>query len=311
MEASSPRVAAVILNYNLTDYTIACVRSLQAVTYPSLDILVVDNASTDGALSRFAEALPGVPVRSTGLNRGYTGGINAGIRWALESVRDYILILNPDTEVHPGFLDYLVHGMEQYPSAAVACGTIYKSHAQHEAWYAGGRMIPWRGLAIHEHRGERVMPGELGEPRPVSFVTGCLALYRVSALREIGEQDERFFLYLDDIEMSARIARKGFRLLYVPRAVVYHHVQGEEDNPFKVYYSVRNRFLLIGTAFSGFERAVASVYFTSVITVKMIVWAVINHSFFRAAVLGLSDYAAGRLGEGRGLQAFHPRGEAR
>jgi hypothetical protein len=306
-----PRVAAVILNYNLTDYTIACVRSLREVTYPSLDILIVDNASTDEAPRRFAESLQGIPVRSTGANLGYTGGVNAGVRWALESGPDYILILNPDTEVRSDFLDHLVQGMEEHPEAAVACGTIYASHAPHRVWYAGGRMIPWRGLAVHERRGETLPLEELGQPRPVSFVTGCLALYRASALPAIGLQDERFFLYLDDIEMSARIARKGYGLLYVPRAVIQHHVKGEEENPFKVYYSVRNRFLLINTAFVGLECAVASVYFTSVITAKMIVWAVVNRPFFRAAALGLADYVAGRLGEGRGLQAFHPRGETK
>ena len=309
--SSSPRVVAVILIYNLTDFTVACVRSMQRVTYPSLEILIVDNASTDNALRRFAEVLPGVPVHSTGANLGYTGGVNAGVRWALESRPDYVLVLNPDTEVRSDFLDHLVRGMEEHPSAAVACGTIYASHLPGQAWYAGGRMIPWRGLAIHERRGDAVPPDELGDPRPVSFVTGCMALYRASMLPQIGLQDERFFLYLDDIEMSARIARKGYELLYVPKSIIHHHVKGEEDNPFKLYYSVRNRFLLIRTAFTGLERAVASVYFAAVISAKMVVWAVVNRSFLRAAGMGLADYAAGRLGEGRGLQAFHPRGGAR
>ncbi len=301
----------MILNYNLTDYAIACVQSLRKSMYPALDILVVDNASTDGAVQRMSAALGGVAIRPTGSNLGYTGGINAGVRWAMESRPDYILVLNPDTEVQADFLEQLVGGMEAFPSAAVACGTIYKSHARDEVWYAGGRMIPWRGLAVHERKGDRLQPGQLRAPRLVTFVTGCMALYRASALPAIGPQDERFFLYLDDIEMSARIARKGYGLLYVPKSVIHHHVQGEEENPFKVYYSVRNRFLLIGTAFAGLERAVASVYFASVITAKMIVWSVVNRSFFRAAALGLADYAAGRFGEGRGLQAFHPRGGAR
>lgn len=309
MAGSVPRVAAVILNYNLTDYTIACVRSLLKSTYPGLDILVVDNASTDGAIQRMSAALPGIVIRSTGGNLGYTGGVNAGVGWALESRPDYVLVLNPDTEVQPGFLEPLVRGMEDHPAAAVACGTIYKSHLRDEAWYAGGRMIPWRGLAIHERKGERVLSDELGEPRPVTFVTGCMALYRASALPGIGPQDERFFLYLDDIEMSARIARKGYTLLYVPKSVIHHHVKGEEDNPFKVYYSVRNRFLLISTAFAGPERAVASVYFASVIAAKLIAWAAVNRSFFRAAAMGLADWAGGRFGEGRGLEAFRPREE--
>lgn len=298
----------MILNYNLTEFTIACVRSLQRVTYPSLEILIVDNASTDGVLGRLSEALPGVPVRSTGANLGYTGGVNEGIRWALESRPEYILVLNPDTEVQEDFLDHLVRAMEDHP-AAVACGTIYKSHRHHEIWYGGGRMIPWRGLAVHERKGDTLPPDELGEPRPVSFITGCMAFYRASALEAIGLQDDRFFLYLDDIEMSARIARRGFALLYVPRAIIRHHVKGEEESPFKLYYSVRNRFLLIRVAFSGIDRIAASVYFAMVIAGKMALWALANRVFFRAAAMGLADYARGRFGEGRGLREFHPRGD--
>jgi len=303
-------VAAVILNYNLTDYTIACVRSLQKAAYPALDILVVDNASTDQAPRRFAAELNGVPVRSTGVNLGYTGGVNTGVRWAMESQPDYILVLNPDTEVRSDFLDHLVRGMEAHPEAAVACGTIYASHEQDRVWYAGGRMIPWRGLAIHERKGDTLPPAELGQPRPVTFVTGCMAFYRASTLPDIGLQDDRFFLYLDDIEMSARIARKGYKLLYVPKAVIHHHVKGEEDNPFKLYYSVRNRPLLIGAAFTGATRAIASLYFAAVISAKMAVWALVKRPFFRAGAMGLADFARGRLGAGRGLQVFHPRGEA-
>lgn len=308
--ARTPDVTALILNYNMADDAIACVRSLQRATYPALRVLVLDNGSHGDEARKLAEALPGVPVKSAGRNTGYTGGINAGIRWALESPPEYVLVLNPDTHVLPDFLDHLVNAMEAAPRAAVAGGTIYMSHRPGIAWYAGGRMIPWRGLAIHERKGESVDSGLLGEPRTVTFVTGCMALYRVSALAAIGKQDERFFLYLDDIEMSARIARKGYELLYVPKAVIDHHVKGGEESPMKLYYSVRNRYLLIHTAFSGTQRAIASVYFTGVIGAKMIAWAVVNRTFFRAAFMGLADYAAGRLGAGRGLAAFPPKGGA-
>lgn len=308
--APAPRVSAVILNYNLAAYTIECVRSLQRVAYPSLETLVLDNASTGDDAGQISAAVPGVQVRSAAHNTGYTGGINAGVRWAMEGAPDYILVLNPDTEVQPDFLGYLVGAMETHPRAAVACGTIYTSHRPQEVWYAGGRMFPWRGLAVHEGKGTILPPEALGEPRPVTFVTGCLALYRASALERIGGQDERFFLYLDDIEMSARITRKGFGLLYVPKAVIRHHVKGEAENPFKLYYSVRNRLLLIRTAFSGLPRLTASLYFAAVIGAKMLVWLVANREFFRAAAMGMEDYLRGRFGEGRGLQAYSPRGEA-
>jgi GT2 family glycosyltransferase len=296
-----PTVTAVILNFDRSDDTVACVRSLQEATYDRLRILVVDNASPDGAEDRLRRELPGVEVRGTGRNLGYTGGINAGFRFALERQADYLLALNPDTEVDPGFLEPLVEAMEADPGAAIAGGTIYAHHDPARVWYAGGRLVPWRGLAVHLHKGEVLEAAALGEPRPVSFVTGCLALHRASLLPRIGGQDERFFLYLDDIELSARVLRRGYRLLYVPRSVVRHRVLGERESRLKLYYSVRNRLLLIDTAFAGPARHVARLYFLAAIAAKLVTWSLTRRPFFEAARAGLVDYRRGVFHEGRGL----------
>jgi len=297
-----PSVTAVVLNYDLTDDTLACVRSLQEATYDRLRILVVDNASPGGAEDRLRRELPGVEIRGTGRNLGYTGGINTGFRLALAQPADYLLALNPDTEVDPGFLEPLVDAMEADPGAAIAGGTIYSHHDRARVWYAGGRLVPWRGLAVHLHKGEILEAAAFGEPQPVSFVTGCLALHRASLLPRIGGQDERFFLYLDDIELSARVLRKGYRLLYVPRSVVYHRVLGERESLLKVYYSVRNRLLLIDTAFEGPVRHVARLYFLAAIATKLALWSVARRPFFEAARTGLADYRRGVLHEGQGLR---------
>lgn len=300
----NPSVTAIILNYDLTEDTLACVRSLQRAAYDRLRILVVDNDSPDGGEERLRRGLPGVEVRGTGGNLGYTGGINAGFRFALEQPTDYLLVLNPDTEVDPGFLAPLVDAMEKDPSAAIAGGTIYAHHEPERVWYAGGRLVPWRGLAVHEGKGKRLEPAALGGPREVSFVTGCLALHRASLRPRIGDQDERFFLYLDDVELSARVRRRGYRLLYVPRSIVYHRVLGERESRLKLYYSVRNRLLLADTAFDAPARHVARAYFLAAIASKLAVWSLVRRPFFEAARAGLEDYRRGRFGEGRGVRCF-------
>lgn len=300
-----PTVTAVILNFDTTGDTVACVRSLQKVDYEGLRILVVDNGSPGRAEERLRSALPGVEVRGTGRNLGYTGGINAGFRYAMERPADYLLALNPDTEVDPGFLAPLVEAMEADPGAAIAGGTIYAHHDPMRVWYAGGRLVPWRGLAVHLHQGAVRPVSALGETRSVSFVTGCLALHRASLLSRIGGQDERFFLYLDDIELSARVLRRGFRLLYVPASVVYHRVLGASESRLKLYYSVRNRLLLIDTAFPGPVGRVARLYFLAAISGKLAVWSVARRPFFEAARAGLEDFRQGVFDEGRGLR-FRP-----
>jgi len=303
-----PRVTAVVLNFDLTDDTVACVRSLQNVDYKELRILVVDNASPGGAEERLRRELPGVDVRGTGRNLGYTGGINAGFRYAMERPTDYVLVLNPDTEVDPAFLAPLVEALDADPGAAIAGGTIYALHDRTRLWYAGGRLVPWRGLAVHLHQGEVRPVSALGEPRSVSFVTGCLALHRAALLSRVGKQDERFFLCLDDIELSARVLRRGFRLLYVPRSVVYHRVLGASESRLKLYYSVRNRLLLIDTAFPGPVGRVARLYFFAAIASKLAVWSIARRPFFEAARAGLADYRRGVFHEGRGLRFLRPEG---
>jgi GT2 family glycosyltransferase len=304
---AQPRVTAIVLNYNVTGYTIECVRSLQMVDYPSLHILVVDNGSADDPVTRLRVLFPDVEVRSTGENLGYTGGINAGFRFALERSPDYILVLNPDTSVRPDFLTHMVSAMEERPTAAGACGTIYTDHDRTLVWYAGGRMVPWRGLATHDHMNKTLDPATLGPPRPVSFITGCLILFRASLLEVVGQEDERFFMYLDDIELSARIVARGYELLYVPRSIIYHKVLGEKESPLKLYYSVRNRLLLIRSSFHGLTGVVATLWFLSAISGKLAVWFFVNRQFFRAARMGLADYVRGRFYRGRGIEAFRYR----
>lgn len=300
----NPRVCIILLNYNRCQDTIECLNSLKQCVYDSYHILVVDNASTDQSAEKLRREFPDLEIVSTGRNLGYTGGINFGIRHALQSQFEYILILNNDTLVTPDFLSHLAAAMEQHPNAAAAGGTIYCEHDRTKIWYGGGRLVPWRGLAVHDHRGANLIPTSLGDMRKVSFITGCLILLRVSLLEEIGWEDERFFMYLDDIELSARILSKGYDLLYIPQAIIYHKVLGEEEIAFKVYYGARNRLLLIGMAFKGLPGVIAKTYFLTVITGKLIFWRFANPAFFKAAAYGLQDFFTGRFYEGRGPSEF-------
>lgn len=298
---SKPRVIVTVLNYNRADDTIECVNSLFKTNYPSMEILLVDNCSTDGSYEKIREAFPEIKVIRNEKNLGYTGGVNVSIMQAQLRAPDYIMVLNNDTLVDPQFIDYLVDAMEKHKTAAAACGTIYYHPDVKKIWYAGGRLIPWRGLAVHDHKGEYLEPSSLEGVHKVSFITGCLILFRASHLPAIGLEDERFFIYLDDIELSARILRKGFDLLYTAKAIIYHKVAGEGESPFKLYYSVRNRFLTIALGFRGLSRVIAMIYFSIVIAGKILVWMISKPVFFKAAKYGLVDFFRGNLYEGRGL----------
>jgi len=298
------KVVIILLNYVKWQDTVTCIQSLSDCGYKNYEILIVDNASPNNSVLELAKRFPTIKICSTKKNCGYTGGINFGVMHALKSKPEYILVINNDTVVQPDFLDYLVAALEENKKAAAACGTIYCYHDKMRIWYAGGRFIPWRGLAVHDKRNALLVPEKLNGVRHISFITGCLILFRVSCLDEIGTEDERFFMYLDDIELSARILRKGYDLLYVPKAIIYHKVAGEKENAFKLYYSVRNRLLLIKTAVAGGTKIVAYLYFLAIIGAKLVFWFFFNQRFFRAASAGLHDYFSNNLYMGRGVDNF-------
>jgi len=113
--------------------------------------------------------------------------------------------------------------------------------------------------------------------------------------------DERFFMYLDDVEFCVRAENAGFQLIYVPAARITHNVVWVDKAIHKMYYSVRNRYLLIHTSFVGYDRWFALIYFTLSILVKMINWRFGNDQYFKASKMGIEDYLAHNFGPGRGL----------
>jgi GT2 family glycosyltransferase len=295
---SESKVGILILYYNRYEDTVACVNSILNIDYNNYKIILVDNCSNDGSFEKIKKELKGIEILQTGSNLGFTGGINYGIKYLLKQNYDYILTINNDTIVEKDFLSILVEAMENEPEAVAACGTILNEHDREKIWYASGKIVGWRGLAVHLNKGKKFIPSSKVEY--VTFITGCLMLLRASSIEKIGLLDEKFFMYLDDIEYSQRIINKKFKLLYVPGCIIYHKVFGEKESAFKLYYSVRNRLLLISTAFNKITGFIASVYFLLVITLKIIYWLYSNPVFAKAAIAGLSDYIKKNFGQGHG-----------
>ena len=289
-----------MLNYNKWQDTVDCINSLKAIDYQNYKILLVDNGSTNDSFSILSERLSDVEITKIDENAGYTGGVNFGLEILLKRKSDYILVLNNDTLVEKTFLSLLVEGMEKNKNAAAACSTILTEHNRNEIWYASGKVIKWRGLAVHTDKGKDFDVEKYPPYVKTEFITGCLMLLRTDYLSQIGLENDKIFLYLDDIEYSLRIRRKGFELLYIPRSIIYHKVLGEKENNYKLYYSVRNRLLLIKIAFTGFPRIIAYLYFLLVILLKIAIWRFTNKDFFNAAKTGLVDYLKQNFYKGSG-----------
>jgi GT2 family glycosyltransferase len=250
---SAPHVTIIVLNWNGKDDTLACLESLEQVAYPNFEVLVVDNDSSDDSVAAIRARFPHRPIIETGANLGYAGGNNVGLRWALEQRTDYALLLNNDTEVAPDFLCILVETVESDPTVGVAGPIIYYYDQPETIWSAGGR-IDWpRGqfwmLGLGMHDNGKPDKG----PQEVDFVTGCALLVRAKIVQEVGELDERFFMYYEEAEWCVRIAKAGYRIIHVPQARLWHKISPESqaDSPLIHYYMTRNRLLFLKATGAG------------------------------------------------------------
>jgi GT2 family glycosyltransferase len=299
----SPKVIALILNYNRAQDTIDCVSSMKQCTYENLEIIVIDNGSTDTSENIIQSAHRDVTVIQTGRNLGFCGGNNFGIQYALSSSQcpAYILLLNNDTLVDNDFLNPMVDAMERDRHVAAAGGTICCYPEKEKIWYAGGKFIFWRASSFLSYSGEDYSHIHRMKGRYVNFITGCMILIRSDVIKTVGMLDERFFMYFEDAEYSLRLIYAGFKLLYVPQSRIYHKIENRAVQPLSLYFSIRNRLLFINTVAHGIPRMIAILYFFTVTFSKMLHWWVRKPELYRVASYALEDYHNKIFFEGRGL----------
>jgi GT2 family glycosyltransferase len=297
---SRPRVTAVVLSWNGREHTLACLRSLQRVAYEPFVVLVVDNGSSDGSADAVAAAHPDATLLRLRENRGFAGGMNAGIRAALERGADAVLTLNNDMEVDPGFVEPLVEALRADASAAAACSQILFADDPPRVWYAGAPYSARRGYSgRNTGYGDPPLSAAVppyGTPR----ACGGAMLARREAIDAVGLFDDLLFAYAEDTDWSLRAAAAGRRVLVVPASVVTHAVSassGGESSPDTIYYALRNGLVVaerhaprgrFGTWVRRAE-AVAAHLAQALLTNRRSAGA-------RAVRDGWRDFRAGRLG---------------
>ncbi|GGE98757.1 glycosyltransferase [Mycetocola zhadangensis] len=247
-----PSVSVIIVNYNTRDQTLECIESVYAEAGTSfrsgppfppplenLTVIVVDNGSVDGSAALIRERFPAAVVIEAGENLGFARGVNRGVA---ASADEYVLLLNPDTVVIPGSLRALVSFAVRNPAYGLYGGRTLRPDGSVDPSSAWGEPTLWSltsfalGLSTLFKRSLLFDPESLGDwkrdsVREVPIVTGCLALIRRDTFSAIGGMDDRFFLYGEDAEFSARARRFGLRPVIVPSAVIVHDVGGSTGDP--------------------------------------------------------------------------------
>jgi GT2 family glycosyltransferase len=251
MTDSTPRVSIILLNWNQPDFTLACLKSLEQVDYPSFDVIVVDNGSVDGSPAQIRNAYPNVELIENGSNLGFAGGNNVGVRRALDKGADYLLLLNNDTEVAADLLRKLVDVGESDPRIGAVGPKIYYFDPANVIW-SGGGAVDGRGQPRHLRENE--VDTELDEPLDdVDYVTGCAFMVKRAVVERVGVLDERFFIYFEETEWCSRIKRAGFRIVYVPQARMWHKISMVQRTTSRryLYLMTRNRLLYLRLSGAG------------------------------------------------------------
>jgi GT2 family glycosyltransferase len=253
VEVNLPDVSIILLNWNGLADTLACLDSLSRLDYPSFQVVVIDNGSSDGSPEAIRKAHPEVRVLETGENLGYVGGNNLGLDYACSRGSVYALLLNNDTEVAPDFLRRMVEFAEIDPMVGVVGPTIYYADPAEMIWSAGGQLERRTGLTLMYGMDE-VDRGQFGEsPRKVDFVTGCALLAKTAVVKEVGKLDSRFFAYFEENEWCIRVAQAGYTIYHLPTARIWHKISParREHSPQVYYYMTRNRLLFTWLANLG------------------------------------------------------------
>ena len=244
--AHNPLVSVVILTWNSEDFIALCLESLSRQTYPNFEIIVVDNASRDSTVQRLKKCPHASLVAKLIVNEknlGCAGGNNVGWR---ASSGDIVIFLNPDTVVTKTWMEDLAAALLADPKAVIAGCKIHYPNS-HRIQHAGGILYP-NGMSRHVGSGEADL-GQYEQPGEADYVTGAAIGVKRDFLENTGGFDEDYFpAYFEETDLCYKARKQGMRVLYVPRALLYHYespgLSRSSPQFYALYYKMRIRFII-------------------------------------------------------------------
>jgi len=258
---SGPIVGVIVLNWNSYEDVAQCLDSLQRLDYKNIEIVVVDNGSTDGSGCQIDDEYSEVEVLSSDRNRGFSSGNNIGIQRLRDRGADYIWLVNndiilPDNQT----LGELVAVMESSIDIGIVTPQIIEYPDTDTVWFRRGEIN--RGFGAYYHiknrkwylhgskkgtsKSQRKFTQTDGELIKNEYLPFSCALFRETLFSEVGLLPEEYFLYVEDVEYCLRTMNAGYQLATVPDVKVYHEKSPDSSlSPVRSYYGVRNRYLFV------------------------------------------------------------------
>lgn len=244
-----PKVAVVILNWNGKNYLERFLPSVLASSYPNLEIVVGDNASTDQSVAFIKTTYPSIRVICTDKNLGFAGGYNEVLK---QVEADYYVLLNSDVEVTDNWLEPVIELMESDSLIVAAQPKILSYRDKTEFEYAGaaGGYLDCYGYAFCRGRLFDALETDMGQynqATEIFWASGAAFFIKKAVWDESGGLDADFFAHMEEIDLCWRLKNKGFKIMYCPASRVYHVGGGtlSVESAFKTYLNFRNNLVML------------------------------------------------------------------
>ena len=262
--SKNPLVSVIVLNYNAGELLLNCIESIKKSAYKNLEIIVVDNISTDKSQEVCKEKYPDIKLIQNNENFGYCEGNNIGIRVAKG---DYITILNPDTIVESNWIEELISAYNKFGE-----GLYQPKHLslnEKTVYMSAGNMLNIFGFGYAREKGKKDQ-NKFSKIEEISYASGTCLFTSSNVLKKVGLFDPFIFLYHDDLDLGWRASQLGIKSYYVPTSIIYHaESYSLKWNAEKFYWLERNRKYCILTHYS---KQTYSKIFPTLIAVDFFVW---------------------------------------
>lgn len=253
-----PLVSIITVNYGDVKETCELLTSLQDITYPNVEIIVVDNTERDNNFRLIKKKYPYITEVCSSTNTGYAGGINLGIE---NSKGDYLLLLNNDIEVEPGFIEPLLDALQNIQDAGLVSPKVLYYNSRKVQYAGTGKINSYTGRGFTEEYNKDDSEG-ISITAPSDYAFGAAMMTSRILVDRIGRMPEIYFMYYEELDWSEMFKRAGYRVYYVGTSTVYHKDScSTADNPYqKDYYLFRNRILFQRRNTNFIQKTVSFIY---------------------------------------------------
>jgi len=294
MTEAQPRLSVLIPNWNGAAHLPTCFDALARQTYPNLETILIDNASTDDSIPLTETRYPWVKILRLPENIGLTGALNFGIKHATGQI---IAPLNNDTEVDAHWAEALVHALQSRPEAGMAASKMLLFDRR-DTIHSAGDAFGEDGIPINRGVWQKD-EGQFDDDTFIFGGCGGAVAYRRTMLDKIGGFDEDLFMYCEDVDLNWRAQLAGYRCVFAPDAVVYHKLSATGGGTIASYFTGRNTIFVLAKSVPG---AVWRAHWRKIVGAQLkIAWDALRAWRGEAARARLRGQLAGVFGLARWL----------